>query len=67
MKYVLYPEGEVYLLKSKAIERPEESLSEKPHLVKDEVSEAAEGEDKEPRFAIAPVEPKPGGGNENEK
>ena len=67
MKHVQQPVSKVYLLKSKAKKRPEDSSGLKPHLVSDEVHEGAEGKDKEPDFPTASVETKPGEGDEDEK
>ena len=59
--------GEFYLVKSNPIEWPEESLWDKPHLVKDEVGKRAKGEDKKPGFILSAVEVESGKGNEDEK
>ena len=40
------PVGKVNLFKTKPIKGPKESLRSKPHLVTDEMSEGAKGEDK---------------------
>ena len=59
--------GEVYLLESEAINRPQESLVSKPHLVLDEMDEGSKGEDKEPSFPTVPVEVIPGKSDEDEE
>lgn len=59
--------SKVYLLKSKAIEGPEECSGLKPHPVLDEVHESAKGKDKQPELSTALVEVIPGKSNKDEK
>jgi len=67
MEYPLRPVAEVYLLKTKAIKRPEEGSGFKPHLVKDEMGEGAEGKDEEPEFPVTSVEIETDKGNNDKK
>ena len=67
MEDVLCPVSEVYPLKSKAVERPEDGSGLKPHLVLDEVHEGAKGKDEQPELSTVLVEVIPGKSNKDEK
>jgi len=63
IKCIPEPVRKVKLFETKTMKGPKESLRGKPHLVKDQMGESAEGKDKHPSFLTAPIEVKSGKGN----
>ena len=67
IEYVFPPVGEVTLLKGAPIKRPEKSVGDKPHLVKNEMSEGAKGKNKEPELPTASIKMKSCKGDNQEE